>query len=173
MVETWRAWIAGHDLHHLPSDSDIRKVLAEREDIRRQLTTLLFNHGETKPDDVFGLTYPVALIQGVESLDWLLDRLPEAPPDSRKNWAMAVARLASAPEVAAKCWDKLLSRIESVPELAMLFEWLRPWDLNEKREDASEELAQLAVGFNGVSSDFRVATCLLDCTLPPARSPST
>jgi len=43
---------------------------------------------------------------------------------------------------------------------------------SDKPADAAAELAALAAEFDGVTSEFRVGTCLLDCTLPPLRSPS-
>ena len=52
------------------------------------------------------------------------------------------------------------------------------WDSpkNNLRSDnsqaAAEELRQLAAEFDGVNSQFAVATFLLDCSLPPTRAPS-
>jgi hypothetical protein len=38
--------------------------------------------------------------------------------------------------------------------------------------EAGGELAALAAEFDGITSDFRVGTCVLDCTLPPIKPPS-
>jgi hypothetical protein len=131
--ENLQVWITRHDLHHLPHNSEIRKVLAEDESVCRQLVALYLNHPNTKPNDVFGLMLPLPLLRGAQSLDWLLDHIPQAPAERRANWTAAIAHLTTNAEEAAQCWDKLLLRIGEIPELATQFEWLRAWDLNEKR----------------------------------------
>lgn len=131
VADTWQVWVTRRDIHHLPQDSEIRKVLAEDENLRHQLATLYLNHPNTNRENVFGLTSPLPLLHGTASLDWLLDQLPNVPPERRANWAGTIAQLASDAEVAAPCWDKLLFCIADVSELATQFEWLRAWDLDE------------------------------------------
>ena len=131
VAATWHAWANRYELHQLPQDSEIRKILTHNEGIRRQLTILFLNHPGTEPDDISCLLHPIPVLRGADSLDWLLDQLPAAPIKRRTAWVAAISSLARDFQVQAGCWDKLLARINQIPELAENFDWLRSWSLDE------------------------------------------
>ena len=131
-ADLWQVWLLRHDIHHLPTDSELRTVLLENADARHQLASMFLNHAATEPKHATRLRWPLPVIHGSESLDWLLDNITGAPADRQANWAAAIAVLANDPAVVAPCLDKLLLRMADVPALTAQFEWLRAWDREEK-----------------------------------------
>lgn len=121
-------------IHALDQHQEVIKLISEKPEIKRQLTTALLNHVKPNKDKGFDTRRIFGnLISFDEPTDfeWLLDQIAVVPVECRSAWASVIAGLALLKSaVVAPSWDKLLQRIHDLPELAVCFEWLREWDLD-------------------------------------------
>ena len=130
-VELWLKVSRHHGLSAFAGDENIQAAFTANQELRHRFASAFLNHPDVEADRVYLLTWDGRFLTDTADLDWLLDELPQAAPQRRAAWAMAIRRMTNDAKLAAPCWDKLLRRINEVPELAALYEWLRAMSLDE------------------------------------------
>ncbi len=129
-----RMWLQARrkheDMPQAKGEPTLHSVLSKDPALRRAfLSDTLRVPGRTDVD-----IYRLAEVVNVgEDFPWLLEAISTVPERGiRREMARLAASLYN-PEKHAKDFALLLRRRAEVPELAEVFEWLRPWQLDEPR----------------------------------------